>query len=223
MTSRQNAKLNMYQTVLDICSDNQIVYASVIAFVNGVAELRTTVDVIRTTEEQQENTCVPGVTQEKQDVVNRLIERTMQIANAIYAYAFSTGKIELQNQSRLTKSRLHHMEGNVLLSTAKIVSKNEQDHAVELVAYGVTAILAEELDDLIIEFENAITKPRDTTVERKVYTDNLPKLFAAANTILYDKLDKLITLFQTSDPDFYDAYKTARNFIYTGIRHRKPA
>jgi hypothetical protein len=57
--------------------------------------------------------------------------------------------------------------------------------------------------------------------ERKVYTDNLRELFVTADSIVYDKLDKLIRLFKTSSPDFFALYGNARNVVNTAARKRK--
>jgi hypothetical protein len=47
-------------------------------------------------------------------------------------------------------------------------------------------------------------------------------LFAETDSVLYDRLDKLVTLFKTSAPDFYALYRNARNIIDTAKRSRKP-
>jgi hypothetical protein len=57
--------------------------------------------------------------------------------------------------------------------------------------------------------------------ERKMYTENLRELFVAADSIVYDKLDKLIRLFKTSSPDFFVLYGNARNVVNTAARKRK--
>ncbi len=221
MTNKQNSKLNMYQTVLNTCDTNTSAFADVAAFVNGVAALKTDVAAIREMEELQRNVSVTGVSQSKQSVEDRLVALTMQVANGTYVFAFSTGNEELQKQSSLNKSLLYRAEGNALLSQAKNVSKNARANVEKLEDYGVTSAMLTELDSVIAEFETVLTKPRDTTVERKVYTDSLPKLFAAADSILYDKLDKLVTLFKSSAPEFYSAYKAARNVIDTASRKKK--
>jgi hypothetical protein len=55
-----------------------------------------------------------------------------------------------------------------------------------------------------------------------VYTGNIKQLFAETDSTLYDRLDRLVTLFKTSSPDFYALYKNARNIIDTAKRSRKP-
>jgi hypothetical protein len=46
-------------------------------------------------------------------------------------------------------------------------------------------------------------------------------LFVAADSIIYDKLDKLVRLFKTSKPEFFTLYNNARNVVNTAARKRK--
>jgi hypothetical protein len=49
----------------------------------------------------------------------------------------------------------------------------------------------------------------------------LRTLFVRADSIIYDKLDKLIRLFKTSSPEFFALYGNARNIVNTAARKRK--
>ncbi|MDR1879110.1 MAG: hypothetical protein LBQ64_06060, partial [Bacteroidales bacterium] len=68
-----------------------------------------------------------------------------------------------------------------------------------------------------------IVSPRMSITERKQHTENLVYLFAAANSVLYDKIDKLIGLFKQTHPDFVSRYKSARNLINTSPRKKSEA
>jgi hypothetical protein len=223
MKSRDNAKLNMYQSVLKVCEANPTVYVGVKAFADGVVALRTGITNIREVNEMKKNVSVVGVTQNKQVTADILIEKALTVVNATYAYAFADRNTELTKQSSLTKSDFYRARGNELLSMAKNIYKNAQGHIASLADYGITAETLEQLSAAIADFEAILTKPRETTVERKVHTDTLPQLFATVNSILYDRLDKLIVLFRTSAPDFYAAYKSARNVIDTSTRSKTEA
>jgi hypothetical protein len=53
MNDRQESKLNMYQTVLDTCRQNETVYAVIPAFAGAVGRLDGNVAVIRQLARQQ--------------------------------------------------------------------------------------------------------------------------------------------------------------------------
>jgi NADPH-dependent 7-cyano-7-deazaguanine reductase QueF len=49
--------------------------------------------------------------------------------------------------------------------------------------------------------------------ERKLYTSSFRELFVAADSIIYDRLDKFIRLFKTASLEFFTLYSNARNII----------
>ncbi len=221
MTNLQNAKLNMYQSVLELCKMNSKIYAEIEVFASTVKILEKNINDIRTTEGMQKNIPITGVTKRKQAAENHLVELTLQVANATYVFAVNTGNDELKKLSTTTRSKLYRMEGNALLSNTGNISENAKKYIIELKAYGINNTNITELNAAIVEFQQLISKPRDTTLERKGYTEKLSQLFTETNLTLYDKMDKLIELFKSSAPNFYDAYKDARNLIDTASRRKK--
>jgi hypothetical protein len=57
--------------------------------------------------------------------------------------------------------------------------------------------------------------------ESKQQTANLVHLFAYTDTLLHDRLNKLMRVFKDTEPDFYGLYFNARNVINTAARKRK--
>ncbi len=221
MTNLQNAKLNMYQSVLELCKTNGKLYAEIQVFAETVKTLEDNIKNIRDTEGMQKNIPITGVTKKKQAAEDHLVELTLQVANATYVFAINTGNTELQKLSTTTRSKLSKMEGNALLSKSKNISENTKKYIAELKNYGINEESITKLNAAIAGFHQLISKPRDTTVERKVYTKKLSQLFTETDSTLYDKMDKLIELLKSSAPDFYDAYKDARNLIDTASRRKK--
>jgi hypothetical protein len=105
---------------------------------------------------------------------------------------FETGNADLRIKMNLNKNQLFHLDDNVL-----------------------------ELNGCIAAFGGLLAKPRATIGQHKLHTGNLTMLFAQVDSILYDRLDKLVVQFKISQPDFYNSYKNARNIINTSVRKRK--
>jgi hypothetical protein len=110
---------------------------------------------------------------------------------------------------------------NDALILAKTIAAEASNHAQELLEYGIDGATIKALDEAIAGFGQMINKPMATIGEHKLYTDNLKHLFVETDSILYDRIDKLVVLFKTSSPEFYFLYKTARNVIDTAGRSRK--
>jgi hypothetical protein len=222
MNDRQNAKLTMFETVKVTCADFQQVYAGVPAFAKGVSDLSDGIVQIHQVEQQQSDALSKVPTTEKTETEVALVQSALHVAGALYVYGFDTDNADLRVKMNLNKSQLFRMENNVLYETAGEISRKARAVSGQLTDYGVSYADLAELDARIAAFDALIVKPRATIGQHKLYTGNLTKLFAAVDSILYDRLDKLVIPFKVSRPDFYNSYKNARNVINTSARKRKP-
>jgi hypothetical protein len=221
MTDKQDAKLNMYQKVTNVCDENEQVYANVPAFVKTVNDLKQVVSEIKSVTRQQSEASPKGATKDKSSAIDHLVETVVKIANSLYVYAFDTENNRLLEKVDVNKSLFYHTHNQTALTLAKTIAAEANTFSNELHNYGINNTDRAELDAAITQFENLITTPAGVVGERKAHTSNLRELFVAADSIVYDKLDKLIILFKTSSPEFFALYGNARNIINTAARKRK--
>jgi uncharacterized protein (UPF0297 family) len=220
MNDIQNAKLNMYQVVLNTYGNNRVIYESVPALVKVVDKLSGLVADIRKVEQQQAGTLVKGASNDKADAKNEMVRLNVLVANSVYVYAFETSNNTLLQKMSVNKNLLYKLHDNDLLAKSKDIAETAAQTA-GLEEYGITAAHLSALSKAIADYEALIVLPRLVVSDHKQYTTNLAQLFAAANSVLYDQSDKLIGLFKESNPDFVATYKTARNLINTAARKAK--
>jgi acetolactate synthase regulatory subunit len=218
MTDRQESKLNMYLKVLEACRNYEKKYSHILIMVEVVRQLEENINAIRQTAQQQAGTITQGFTAEKQKTINLLTEQCVKLANILYVYGFRTNNQQLLSKMSINKRMLYNGHDNEILTLTKNVSAELATYIPMLGNYGIDPTELDAFNKTIATFETLISKPQITIGERKLHTGNLKHLFAEADSILYDQLDKLIVLFKTSDPDFYNLYKTARNIINTAKR-----
>ncbi len=72
------------------------------------------------------------------------------------------------------------------------------------------------LGTAITEYNDVIVGPRSAESIKKQQTAEIEVLFKQTDQILKGQLDQLMTLFQTSAPEFYGAYKNARIIVDLG-------
>jgi len=221
MTDRQEAKLNMYHAVSETCHKNEQLYTGVPVVVDTVKQLDDSLAAIGKNAGQQSAPIPKAASAEKIFSVDNMAHVSLKVANALYVYALNTGDKILLSIVSVNKSMFYNRHYFDVLTQAKSIAAEVHKHASELSAYGIDEVSIKELDEAIEGFEQVINKPLATINERKLYTDNLKQLFAETDSILYDRLDKLIILFKTSYPEFYFLYKTSRNVIDTAKRSRK--
>jgi hypothetical protein len=136
-------------------------------------------------------------------------------------YAFNKADKRLLEKVSVNKSTFYYTHNQTTLTLAKIIADEAGAHKSILKDYGITAADLTELDAAIAQYESLINAPSGVVGERKMHTGNLRELFVDADSIIYDKLDKLIRLFKTSSPEFFTLYSNARNVVNTAARKRK--
>jgi hypothetical protein len=221
MNDRQNAKLNMAQRVSDTLTSYTGTFTNIPPMVLAATELSANIADIREAETAQDSVSVPVSTSEKREAEGRMIDRCVKVSNALYVIGFSTGDKSLIVLSSLSPASFYRLEDNAKLSLANKVYNQAMTQAAALADYGYDAAALEDIHTAIERYHSLIAQPMDTICLRKQKTTDLKHLFAKLDSILYDRLDKLMVLFKDSNPDFYGQYRTARNVIDTSARHKK--
>jgi hypothetical protein len=221
MTDKQNAKLSMYQKTLNVCNEHKQDYAGIPAFENAVNKLQQYVTDIQSATQQQMENSPKGSTKEKSFAIDRLVDATLKVTNPVYVYASDTGNSRLLEKMNLNKSMFYGGHDQTAVTLSKIVAAEAKNCGAILRDYGVSETDIADLDTTIAQVEALINAPSGVIGERKLHTSTLRELFVAADSIVYDKLDKLIRLFKTSKPEFFTLYSNARNVVNTAARKRK--
>jgi hypothetical protein len=136
-------------------------------------------------------------------------------------YAFDTTNNRLLEKVNVNKTSFYNVHNQEALTLAKIIVAEAKTHSMALSDYGVSDADIAELESVVSQLEGLLNAPSGVIGERKLYTSNLRELFVAADSIVYDKLDKLIRLFKSSSPEFFALYGNARNVVNTAARKRK--
>jgi len=84
-----------------------------------------------------------------------------------------------------------------------------------LATYGVTAAILTTMQTAITNFSGAIPKGRVGTTDGEQSTQQLATLFNTLKTN-WAKIDKLVAMVQTAQPNFYQEYLNVRKVISTG-------
>jgi hypothetical protein len=221
MDSKQNSKLNMAQRVSDTMELHTDDYAGMEPMVSAVEELKTDIANIRKTEKDQVSVSVSASSQQKHESEIQMVESCVPVANALNLIGFATGNKVLTNLAGTTPSIFYREEDNAKVARSKNILDLAKKNVSELAKYGFTEEKIAGIETKIDSFKNLIAKPMETIGLRKQKTTNLKQHFASLNSTLKNKLDKLIMLFKSSHPDFYDEYRTARNIIGMSARRKK--
>ena len=88
-----------------------------------------------------------------------------------------------------------------------------------LADYNVTAADVKALDDLRTDFSNVKTAVPVAKSNRAAQTKTLPQAIKDNQTLLRKQLDKQMTKFKTTNPEFYAGYQAARTIVNRRSHH----
>lgn len=220
MTDKQENKRSMYIAVQNVCNENQIIWSSLPAFTNAMNEFETILAQIEAQSQIQEGRTT-GITQNKQKEEDEMIQITVQIAAAVYAYASKIGDNELTDKVNYSPSTLRQSRDTVLKDICQRIHDEANNVIIELADYGKSPEDLIQQQNEIDDFAAIIAKPRTAIGTRATATTRLVELFSQADDLLKNQMDKLMVTYQNAQAVFYNQYQSARTIVDLGVRHNQ--
>jgi len=212
MNSIQRNQLAMLIAVNKVLEDHRSLVETVPALAKDASEFNTLIDLIHQDMALQEGLAGSQTTMKYKEE-DEMIQTTVQLAAAIFAFAHSTGQLDLENKVRVTPSRLRSMSDKKLETTCRNILALARTIVDSLADYGIHNEFLDKLEEAINTFSSYITRPRAQIVTRSQATRELKEHMLKANDLLRHNMDKLLLLFQDTESLFYNTYKAARTII----------
>ena len=217
MNDRQAAKLSMYKAVNAYCTENAAITATVPAFHTAIADFSARINAIRLAA-QAEAFIITGITAGKASKKLTLCNTALTVASALFAYAASTGNMELKHKAGYSFTSLSRMSAIQLPVNCRNIHAAATENAAALSPFGITQATLDSFIAAIQSFEAAAPEPRNAVSRRSAQVMNLATLFRQADNILKLRMDKLALLFKSTHPAFYLNYKNNRIIIDPATR-----
>lgn len=212
-------KLNMYKAVLEVCKSHEASWTGIPGFVSTVEELETALKELDEFAGLQSSKTV-GVSALKEEKRKQLVEILLLVQPALEIYGKSIGDLELQYRNRVTKSKITRLSIPKLVVHVNNVEEDLNSFGLALLPMGITSSILNAAYAIIEEARIAGSRPRMAIIERKLYTSSMKEHVKLIDEIVGFRLDKMIRLFKTSIPSFYNLYFNARTII--DVSHKKP-
>lgn len=220
MTDRQAAKLSMYKAVNACCAENTIITATVPAFHAAIADFSTQINAIRLAI-QAEAFVITGITADKSSKKTAVCNSALTVASALFAYAASTGNMELKHKASYSARGFSRLSAIRLSAACRNIHAAATENLAALSPFGITQVNLDSFLAAIQSFEAAVPAPRNAISRRSTQVLSIAALFRQADTILKQRMDKLAILFKTSHPAFFLNYKNNRIIIDPGTQKTK--
>lgn len=213
MRQVQDDITTMFETTLAFLDKNKdAMWKGKPAFEDAVTRARAGTTEIRSRSGKQQSP-TEGVTGDKEQVRDDLEEKLSVAADAIAAFAEKSKNADLAAKVELNRSVIDRLSDSDLILAAERVGAAIGAHLAELADYGITATDQTELASAAELFANKKESPREAVVGRRVETLSLPQAINTVRSIFRNELDKMMTAFKKTEPDFYKGYFVARVIV----------
>ncbi|MBI3365892.1 MAG: hypothetical protein HY033_13420 [Ignavibacteriae bacterium] len=220
LNKTQENKLTMYEAVLSLMGSNGTVVTGVPALKEAKDSFDATVQQIKV-KGRERHEATAGKTATKQQAEDALVASLMEIASALYSFAWKAGRNDVKEIADVTETKLRRMRDTELESRAKSIHEKATADASGLANYNITAEKISNLQGRIADFGSALGERESSAAGRTGLTTTLTTLFDQADEILAEDLDRLMETVRDANNDFYNTYFSARVIKDTGIRHKK--
>lgn len=212
MTSRQEAKLNMYRTVQLHCNNNSAITVLNAAFTTAFTAFNAKVSSIISTA-TSESQVITGVAIDKTVLKKNLCQSAADMAALVYAFASSTNNNTLKQEVNYAYTDFFRLKDDLVAPTAQNIHNAATANLAALAPFGITAAMLSALQTTITNYSTSVPTPRNAKAIKATFTQNIKQLIKETDDILKNQLDKLSVSFKTARPDFYSTYLNARIII----------
>ncbi|MFT5469645.1 MAG: hypothetical protein ACI8UO_004767 [Verrucomicrobiales bacterium] len=212
MTDKEEDKLSMYYAVIAACAKHNTAWQTLPAFANGYGEFQTEVDAISAAAETQQ-AGITGAAKDKSARRQTMAESAFPIAASVQAWATLNDNATLAGRIAFTLSDFLYGRDTESEERARLVHTEAAAILASLADYGVTQQLLDNLLAAIDAYKTTLTAPRAAITNRKTATAAIKTGFANADTILRDRMDKIVPILEATQPAFVTDYRNARIIV----------
>ncbi len=216
MNTRDEARLSMYQAVIDYLKKNSANIATLPQFPETLAALEQKVEsLLQLGQELNSDRSGVAVTKKEQEAEIEL--RSVTLSGKMVAYATLEKNNELLTLIKLTKSTLSRSKDNDLLAHALKLCDSAEALLPELAVYTVTQAEVTALRELCAAFLINLPKPNEGKKDKAETLQVYKKLLKETDGLLL-KMDAIMLIIRYSNSEIYDHYTSSRSIINTGAR-----
>jgi hypothetical protein len=214
MTGSQMDTLTSHKLIVTEAKNKPATMAMIPIFANGITQLdNITIEISELSVQQSKN--LKGITEDKLDLKEEVINYLIDVAGAIYSHALIIGDKTLQAKVNFKINKVNAMNQNELTDAAAVVLEEAGNIPAQTLAdAGISADEMTKFTAAYSQYKGISSSKREAVIDRTSHTDRISDLFAEASVLKRNTLDRLATQFQRKDSEFYNKYKAAANVIH---------
>lgn len=220
MNKRFENKMIMLKAILSLLKLNETILNDSEPLAEAIAELE---GLIAQIEEIQQLTGEDnsGLSTSKKLQKDALVKRAFELASILFAMATRTKDLILLVKVDFPISELQSLRDGELATWCKNISELGRSNLPHIIGYGASEEKLNMLDEQIVQYKTSLPARRISVSELKAAISKLKELLKQATDLVGDQIDRMLVRFETTNPDFYNAYLNARKVVDYGTRHEK--
>ena len=212
MNLAQTKHFRMNENVQLTMDENTIIWNGVPVIVKVKNDFDEIIQRIQDLNEKAGNSSTSAaITKDK--LRKSLVDKITLLAGKLYVLGEITENEELKAIGDITRRELHKARETDMDALTRPVIEKCREHTDVLVDYGLTDDQVTETSTTLDSFNALIGKPRNILNQVYAAKSQMDELISEGMDLLNNKLDKLMLMFQHTNPDFYEQYKRARVIV----------
>jgi hypothetical protein len=214
MNNYQKARLSSNKQIVIEAETDAAVVAVIPTFVRGIEQLKvinSEIDDLSATQSQD----LTGITDDKNDVQQEVIDYLLEFSGAIHSYAGQQGNKSLQALVNFKPTKVVHLDQHEIINAATtVLNEARKVSPSELTNEGITPDEITRFDDVLTRLKGYSNTRHTAGIDQKDVTRRIAELFVKATDIKKNTLDRLAPQYQRKAPEFFNKYKAASNVMY---------
>ena len=221
MTNPQRNKLSMFLAVLGVLQDHNTQWSGLTAFAALVNSLDLLTKAILKASGIQ-GTPKTGIAGGKNRKQLLMIDLAAEVIGDVHSYAVTAEDDDLIAKSNVEISDLINMADTLVGPYCRTLYDLGVLYATQIAELGTSAADLALLDAAIIDYLPLATAPRQAASAGTVVTGDIKTDTASADALLKLQLDKAMRKFKRKNPEFFNAYTSARIIVNLGGGNSTP-
>lgn len=219
MIKSQENKFTMAKAVSSYLGENEHVTSGIPELIQHLNSLNIKFSEIEA-KDTEHKTFRKGKLNVKYYEKSEAIKKAMGVSGAVNAYAVKNGLIELETNSKITKSSLESMRDAELVGRLRFILELASENLQYLEPYGITQAKFEAYSRIIDKYEFSVGQSESSKAVQKGAKKTLRQLFDELDKLLFS-IDRLANGLLESNPEFVRNYRLTRKIYNPGTRHRQ--
>ncbi|MBI3502286.1 MAG: hypothetical protein HY063_10880 [Bacteroidetes bacterium] len=215
MDNIQFNQLNMFRSVSKHASKHQPITDTIVAFKNGIIALNVKITAIQTTSGEAD-LAISGVTENKNQLQEALVQSTFSHISPTMAYAVSINDTTLEGEMNYSITDLQRLNDDQLGQDAQTLLGIVNNLISSLSDYGITPATINSWQQDINNYLAVLANPRIAITHRATLNEELVTIFKEANTILKKTLDPISVSFKANNKQYLSDFEKARVIVDLG-------